>query len=720
MDPPEQIRVAPPAKEAEHRRSLQSFVFTALALGSMWILFIVLSESHALSSVSNSADTVDFRKGGNDKLRNDKLRNEKVGNSKAENGKAENACSGICLQRRSNSANLLDFDDMIGRVESARSKLLDKLRTDYGEFFEPIFLNEETGKWRPVVPMTEGGVSLERLKRKLAVKILSMQSKVGAVDSDFRGCDCSAGGNDRVIRADEVLASLDPADDLAAADDDDEDNGLYEKYVWATGGHSASAGHGNLYNETYTSYMETDLKDIFGAVGIEFEGRNYAMGNTDAATGVSMCWKEIFGEDVDFFSWDYGMVDGNYVAKLLHYAYRGALSPNRPGLLMLHYNGRAGAKRLQAIRDLEAMGMTTFIADEDAQKAMKDAFPDSAGINGADIESLPDYVRNYRCGEQIEKGDPYCNRDKYTKWGCSPRWKQTSWHPGYKDHARVGHGLALFWVETLLDTLKELSENDEAADTSGLLSRLVQEDIDLHSNFTLTKLPDLHRNLLKLPEIEANDGGDVINSELFFRGPSMCHTAKLPSDSRYRGILTATNQVGQPAPYGEETYYVGHDIEVAKKTATEDSEIRLVYSTNRERDAKCAGVLIKPDYPDSWYANTMDEWTKLVFPNDAEQEHYGYDSTEYQGIILLNWKKCDWGKCPTHFLTPEDLAKNDWEMKVNSQRVSELIDVNHGSWMVKGEDTGFIFEPDANGKYTIELKVNKISGFVEITAFVLY
>jgi hypothetical protein len=53
---------------------------------------------------------------------------------------------------------------------------------------------------------------------------------------------------------------------------------FYEKYVFANGGHSQAAGHGNMFNETYTAYFSKDVEDVFGAIGIKFEGRNYAYG----------------------------------------------------------------------------------------------------------------------------------------------------------------------------------------------------------------------------------------------------------------------------------------------------------------------------------------------------------------------------------------------------------------------------------------------------------
>ena len=83
--------------------------------------------------------------------------------------------------------------------------------------------------------------------------------------------------------------------------------------------------------------MERDLKDIFGSIGIEFEGRNYAMGGTNSATDVSMCWNELFGDDADIFSWDHGITDGNDDAtKLFHNSNRVGISEGRPAVTTMH------------------------------------------------------------------------------------------------------------------------------------------------------------------------------------------------------------------------------------------------------------------------------------------------------------------------------------------------------------------------------------------------
>uniref|UniRef100_A0A7S4AII6 Uncharacterized protein n=1 Tax=Pseudo-nitzschia australis TaxID=44445 RepID=A0A7S4AII6_9STRA len=691
------------AKEGqpEPRRELQKVVFTTVAIAAVFIILSVVSESQSFSAKANHAQV------------------RTTGGGKA-NEKANGICLNICEKRHQKRAeifqgDLFDPNDLLKLASTEKGRLLDKLRKDYGKYFDPIFVDKENGGYRPCSGVTKDGQSFERLKRKLMIKILSMQLKVRQHDSDSSGCDCSI-AEGKALRND-----IEETDDPSLLFKGIDATPFYEKYVWATGGHSAAAAHGNLFNESYTAYMEGDIKDAFASIGIEFEGRNYAMGGTPSATDVSMCWEQIFGQDVDFFSWDYGMTDGNDPVKLFHYSYRGGVSKNRPAAMIIHYNGRAARNRLGAFQTLEEMGMPTFHANEESMTTMRDAFPDSSGFSTIEeINTLPEYVRNYKCGTSIEKGDPYCGSDKFTKWGCEKRMKQTSWHPGFKEHAIAGHGIALFLIDALLSSLQDLIEHDNG-EAGTLLSQLEEEEKDLHSNFINAKLPDLHRNLFSnLDKLALSEGESKIDPSLFFKGKSICHTARLPSRTRYQGILTDTDKIGQQAPVGEETYYLGFDKVKATKTATENEEIRLVFDMNKEREDKCAGVIVKPDYPDSFYINSLDGWAKLSFPNEAEKKAYGYDPAQFEGIVIIHGKVCDWGKCPQGFLKPEeDHAEEHWEMKINDQFVTTVKDIGNGAAIVGGEN-GFRFQPNSNDRYDIEIKVNKEGHYFQLVNFVLY
>lgn len=79
------------------------------------------------------------------------------------------------------------------------------------------------------------------------------------------------------------------------------------RFVWATGGHSAAASHGNFFNQSYTAYMESSVSVVMSAVGIDFEGRNYAVGGASSGPEIAFCSEAMFGKDVDTISWDFGM-----------------------------------------------------------------------------------------------------------------------------------------------------------------------------------------------------------------------------------------------------------------------------------------------------------------------------------------------------------------------------------------------------------------------------
>jgi hypothetical protein len=215
-----------------------------------------------------------------------------------------NGCANICSTKLSQRLERFGGRDLLSRIdlkeqlEDAKNNLIQRLKGDYGDYFHKIFVNLEDGSFIPIEPY--GNQSFPLLERKLMIKVLSAQKRLKALEANVNGCHCEADymGNQRRLDNDIIETEIDQTS-----------NGdFYAKYVWSTGGHSAAAAHGNLYNESYTAIMEQDLKEIFGSIGIEFEGRNYAMGGTQSAAEMAMCWKEIFGDDTDFFSWDFGMM----------------------------------------------------------------------------------------------------------------------------------------------------------------------------------------------------------------------------------------------------------------------------------------------------------------------------------------------------------------------------------------------------------------------------
>jgi len=206
-------------------------------------------------------------------------------------------------------------DSMKEAFHSAKTQLIESLSKDYGSetmfamFFEaPDALGNRQSLGRSIFRSGDPGssISWDRFKRKLMMKLL--QLLLGETDVRF---------------------------------------------VWATGGHSSSAGHGNFFHESYTAVMERSAKGVFEAVGLELEARNYAMGGTSSALEVAMCSREIYGMDIDALSWDFGMTDGNAMWKQTLYHWKAGMNPGRPINVAIHCGGRSNGARVNIVSLVE-------------------------------------------------------------------------------------------------------------------------------------------------------------------------------------------------------------------------------------------------------------------------------------------------------------------------------------------------------------------------------
>ena len=134
------------------------------------------------------------------------------------------------------------------------------------------------------------------LKRRLLIKVLQVQTGIRKEESNYMGCDCLHG--DKALESSSTSATNDDSTSTATATSTSTSTTtvhinatqtMYSKFVWAAGGHSASAGHGNLFNESYTAYLDYFITPIFKSIGIEFVPRNYAMGGTPYVDVLHLC-----------------------------------------------------------------------------------------------------------------------------------------------------------------------------------------------------------------------------------------------------------------------------------------------------------------------------------------------------------------------------------------------------------------------------------------------
>lgn len=76
-----------------------------------------------------------------------------------------------------------------------------------------------------------------------------------------------------------------------------------DSFVFAMGGHSAAAAHGNHFTQSYTLQVQWLLEAVFARLGVKHEARNFGMGGLGTGqAGVAA--GSLYGPDVDVLMWD--------------------------------------------------------------------------------------------------------------------------------------------------------------------------------------------------------------------------------------------------------------------------------------------------------------------------------------------------------------------------------------------------------------------------------
>ena len=126
------------------------------------------------------------------------------------------------------------------------------------------------------------------------------------------------------------------------------------------------------------------------------------------------------------------MCDGRNYNRQEMYFRRASLLPQHPVAILLQ--GGNDPHRWHVMANMTNQGYRALAMNEPILKAREQLFPDCATLEQQEIETLPKFVKNYRCGGGVEKGEPMCDKDKWTNThdeACQKRRYTTSWHPGW-------------------------------------------------------------------------------------------------------------------------------------------------------------------------------------------------------------------------------------------------------------------------------------------------
>eukprot|EP00542_Grammatophora_oceanica_P014979 CAMPEP_0194035874 /NCGR_PEP_ID=MMETSP0009_2-20130614/8291_1 /TAXON_ID=210454 /ORGANISM="Grammatophora oceanica, Strain CCMP 410" /LENGTH=710 /DNA_ID=CAMNT_0038677425 /DNA_START=42 /DNA_END=2177 /DNA_ORIENTATION=+ len=656
-------------------------------------------------------------------LKRDEMMDENV-EAKVEAGDAESRIpAGMCpkfcearlkqLMDHHGGADFTQTSDLLEKAKSEREKMIGRLEEMYGKgerYYESIFHNVD-GKRRKffIGPGDqEARVSEKRFQRKLGMKILKMQASLIEENSNLEGCDCTHGDEvesqrrRRLQGGDDVLKIVLP--DVKST---------YDSVVWGSGGHSAAASHGNLLHESYPEYMERMAKDVFKSVGLDLIGRNYAMGGMNTAPEVALCLESKMGLDADIISWDSGMTEAGNPKKFDFYANRVGQHRNRPVFAGIQLGQSSGAEpKIETMRRMENWGMSTLYFPGEVHDAMHEGYPDMTTLSGPDAEAAPEYAAYFICGDKKEEGEPRCGDMKYTETTCVNRVGKASWHPGWKFQANVGHAMALFMVDSLIETLEDINFAEankvtgEKYDPLKLYKQLKETEDSDYDKFkeTALELPtDMHEVLEEFPE------GEDLKPWIPLRKHSYCHSSHLPSESRYLGLFDGNFTSSRDG------FERGIGFKDLKKMAEESSEVpstdqpmKLVFDeklheNGTEEDGSPCAEPVQLDFKDWLSVTNKDGWSTVTFPNELELEYYKPDDdSKPKGLIMLCFVLCDWGNCPDGELNRDRLEALEFEL--NGQRVKQMIPIGEQCSFLQ-HHKGFFFDPNEKGQYELRARV---------------
>jgi hypothetical protein len=381
---------------------------------------------------------------------------------------------------------------------------------------------------------------------------------------------------------------------------------------------------------------------------------------------------------------------------------RAGVHRNRPAIVDVNVMGQVLGPRIDELKAVEENGLTAFYMNQKELDKMYQKIPDMFGLDQSRIDTLPEFIRHFRCQGHIEKGFPTCQDEKYSKMLCPKRPKQVSWHPGWKVNAMAGFTLGLFLIDVLIEAVHTLGPSGyNPANKLGELK--AQEDKD-YNDFFRSRIDSESERVTGFFNSTLSSAFDP---NLFFRERVICHTSLLPARTRYEGFLTESSI---------SDFDRGVSHEEADRSAA-NGKLRLAFDP--ESRVPTCPVPLMIDFKDHFYANANDDWVSLVFPNKAELKAYG--PFQPKGLLTICFVLCDWGKCPPGDLQMDAVNQGLLQISINDIPVHRVWPIANECGVLQGSE-GWTFPTSKDGQYKVAVKVSSDGqgtlAYTRITAIV--
>jgi len=266
---------------------------------------------------------------------------------------------------------------------------------------------------------------------------------------------------------------------------------------------------------------------------------------------------------------------------------------------------------------------------------------------------------------------------------------------------------ALSGIEALLSTKigsssskKLLNDLDYDPEKIGsilefLQSKEEEDKIEFHES-----RPDSQELKGRVKEVDAN---------ILYRSHAMCHTALLPSQSRFDGILTEKRNSNV------DNFDLGTNKVFLKPV--DNGKVPLVWDPNDRQ--KCRALEI--DHKDFFFVRTDDEWVSATIPNSFEKELYGRWAekiSKREGLLMVCLRACPLYHCPEEATGFDSLTRGVLSMRIDNRPVIGARALEECHFMEGKDGIRWGVEKD---EYVIRFKIEPKTGkWMKITSIILF
>lgn len=152
----------------------------------------------------------------------------------------------------------------------------------------------------------------------------------------------------------------------------------------------------------------------------------------------------------------------------------------------------------------------------------------------------------------------------------------------------------------------------------------------------------------------------------------VCHTALLPSEIRYKGILYSSPDDKLIIGMDQKTYGSPTESITLKDQA---NALKLVYDEEEHNKEICDAAPTRIDFKDLFSIGNEQLSVSIQLPTDNEIKAYKHAvlTQRTKVVPIICHLICDWGNCPDDYITVEHVPPAEQQKRRHYMRSLDII-----------------------------------------------